>query len=93
MGLTLLEVAAGKYPYPSTGWYDMMHYVQEEEPPFAALPDSFHPSPEFLDFIRQCMRPVGCAEGDAETGWGSNVGVRIMARQCCVRVCVCVSPS
>jgi len=54
LGLALIECATGRYPYDaSVGPLQLMMEVLNEEVP-VPMPGEF--SPEFCDFIRQCMQ-------------------------------------
>ncbi|GFR43084.1 hypothetical protein Agub_g4091 [Astrephomene gubernaculifera] len=60
LGLTLLECALGRFPYPppgesgvTLGFWELLEYIVMEPPP--ALPaDQF--SPELVDFVGQCLQ-------------------------------------
>ncbi|KAI8878737.1 kinase-like protein [Backusella circina FSU 941] len=52
LGLSLVEMAGGKYPYSYDNMYAQLRAIVDEEPP--TLPDTF--SPEACDFIAMCLR-------------------------------------
>jgi serine/threonine protein kinase len=59
IGVTILEVAAGKYPYKSRGPFDLFDEICSDTPPVDCLPPGKF-SENFIDFIRQMLRRVGC---------------------------------
>jgi len=54
LGITLIEAALGKYPYPNSDgkFYQLLDTIIED--PVPELPDRF--SPEFKDFISLCLK-------------------------------------
>jgi serine/threonine protein kinase len=53
LGISMIELATGKFPYRSWGTpFEQLKQVVKDEPP-RLPPDSF--SPEFEDFINQCL--------------------------------------
>ena len=59
LGLTLVECALGRYPYPfegdepkELGFWDIVSYVSEKDSP--KLPNTF--SDDFKNFIGICLR-------------------------------------
>ncbi|KXZ51148.1 hypothetical protein GPECTOR_13g635 [Gonium pectorale] len=60
LGLTLLECALGRFPYPppgetgvNLGFWELLEYIVVEPPP-SLPPDQF--SSELVDFIAQCLQ-------------------------------------
>ncbi|RKP20267.1 kinase-like protein, partial [Rozella allomycis CSF55] len=53
LGLTIIELATGKFPYPSNAltFFELLELIVSGEPP--SLPQSF--SPDFRDIISKCM--------------------------------------
>ena len=58
VGLTILEVAAGKYPYKSTEMFDLFADITSDVPPLDCLPVGHSFSPDFFDFVEKCLRKV-----------------------------------
>lgn len=55
LGIVLMECATGEYPYPTSGSHiDMAQTVLEAPEPQLPRDGSF--SPEFCDFVRQCVQ-------------------------------------
>ncbi|KAI8387957.1 kinase-like domain-containing protein [Radiomyces spectabilis] len=52
LGLSLVEMAGGKYPYTYDNMFAQLKAIIDEEPP--TMPDSY--SPEARDFIAACLR-------------------------------------
>ncbi|CDW76221.1 UNKNOWN [Stylonychia lemnae] len=68
LGLTLVECALGRYPYPyegdeskELGFWDIVSYVSEKDPP--KLPSTF--SDDFKNFIAICLRKEGGTRSSA----------------------------
>ena len=54
LGLTLMECAVGKFPYPQTSYYlEMIQYIATEPPP--QLPTDMGFTKEFHDFVSLCI--------------------------------------
>ena len=54
LGLTLMECAIGKFPYPATQYpIEMIQYIASEPPP--KLPNHFKFTNQFKDFLAQCI--------------------------------------
>ncbi|KAF5842541.1 kinase-like domain-containing protein [Dunaliella salina] len=62
LGLTLVECALGRYPYPPPGqnqptqplgFWELLEYIVHEPPPVLSSEDGF--SPELCDFVAQCL--------------------------------------
>eukprot|EP01083_Nonionella_stella_P185700 677753_1 len=53
-GLSLMECAIGAFPYPKTEFYlEMIQYIVTEPAP--TLPKNMNFTPEFHDFLQQCI--------------------------------------
>ena len=68
LGLTLVECALGKYPFPydddenkELGFWEIVKYITERESP--KIPDSF--SEDFKDFVARCLRKQGGTRSSA----------------------------
>lgn len=74
LGLTLLECALGRYPYPPPGdvsgqplgFWELLEYIVVEAPPLLPRDDGHSFSAEFADFISLCMQKE-CACRPAST--------------------------
>mmetsp|Transcript_28361 Transcript_28361/g.52224 ORF Transcript_28361/g.52224 Transcript_28361/m.52224 type:complete len:485 (-) Transcript_28361:332-1786(-) len=65
VGLSLIELATGIYPYDASGGpLQLMIHVLQEEIPLPKISDGF--SPEFRDFIDRCMKKDPMQRGTAE---------------------------
>eukprot|EP00164_Ancoracysta_twista_P001819 GFYU01002389.1.p1 GENE.GFYU01002389.1~~GFYU01002389.1.p1 ORF type:complete len:374 (+),score=89.40 GFYU01002389.1:243-1364(+) len=68
LGLTILEGALGKFPYPPPGepvrlgFWDLLDYIVEKPPPTLSEDEW---SPEFCDFMAKCLQKT------PEDRWGS----------------------
>jgi mitogen-activated protein kinase kinase 3 len=55
LGITMMEMAIGKFPYASSGnFFQQLKRVCDDEPP--RLPDDGRYTSEFQDFIAQCLQ-------------------------------------
>lgn len=54
LGITLVQLASGEFPYKSTHPFELMVKIREDEPPLLRPEDGF--SPHFCDFIRDCLK-------------------------------------
>eukprot|EP00483_Globobulimina_turgida_P012491 UN12514 len=54
LGISIMECAIGRFPYPETSYYlEMIQYIATEPPP--QLPKDMKFSNQFKDFLYQCI--------------------------------------
>uniref|UniRef100_A0A915E016 Uncharacterized protein n=1 Tax=Ditylenchus dipsaci TaxID=166011 RepID=A0A915E016_9BILA len=52
--ITLVQLAAGQFPYQSSTPFELMVQIREEQPPLLSPSNGF--SQEFCDFIKDCLQ-------------------------------------
>ena len=57
IGVTILEVAAGKYPFKARGPFDLFEEICSDKPPVDCLPPGKF-SEDFIDFVTCMLRRV-----------------------------------
>ncbi|KAI1716489.1 protein kinase domain-containing protein [Ditylenchus destructor] len=53
LGISIVQLATGKFPYESSTPFELMVKIREEQPPLLNPDDGF--SREFCDFVRDCL--------------------------------------
>ena len=66
IGVTILEVAAGKYPFKARGPFDLFEEICSDKPPVDCLPPGKF-SDDFIDFVTCMLRRVSAGVD----GWSS----------------------
>lgn len=54
LGITLVQLAKGNFPYVSSTPFELMVKIRDENPPNLTPDDGF--SPEFCEFVGACLR-------------------------------------
>uniref|UniRef100_A0A915D6L3 Protein kinase domain-containing protein n=1 Tax=Ditylenchus dipsaci TaxID=166011 RepID=A0A915D6L3_9BILA len=54
LGITLVQLATGQFPYQSSTPFELMVKIREEQPPLLSPSNGF--SQEFCDFIKDCLQ-------------------------------------
>ena len=75
IGVTILEVAAGKYPFKARGPFDLFEEICSDKPPVDCLPPGKF-SEDFIDFVTCMLRRVSASVD----GWSSFAAPTLMTK-------------